>query len=73
MATQESRRNHNARPEAAGALAGAVPGAARGGVRYGQEDHMSPVPRVGLVGDRGISWKIALGIYPYELEDQSEA
>ena len=32
---------------------------------------MSPVPRVGLVGDRGISWKIALGIYPYELEDQS--
>ena len=48
-------------------------GSGKGGVRYGQEDHMSPVPRVGLVGDRGISWKIALGIYPYELEDQSEA
>ena len=45
----------------------------QGGVRYGQEDHMSPVPRVGLVGDRGISWKIALGIYPYELKNQSEA
>ena len=44
----------------------------QGGVRYGQEDHMSPVPRVGLVGDRGISWKIALGIYPYELKNQSE-
>ena len=40
-------------------------------VRCGGEEHLSPAPRVGLVGDRGISWKIALGIYPYELEDQS--